>query len=235
MYRSILWSAPLLAAAIALAPTWKAAEASPLFVAGSTFQVQANNSPDTFTDNVTLTPGSYSLDGGALNLTFSIVPTGSGGAEWLVFDYTTTSGGPLSQPTDDWALNQVGLDAAVAVNFIAAYSEWSDSGTVLTPTENIFGGYGIETNPVPGQSGTGLGVSGIVDPLAAGPAASLGAFISPWSYLNNAGFNSADVNGYEQALEFEPQTPIPTPEPTSLALLSAGVLGLALYRRRRAA
>jgi lipopolysaccharide export system protein LptA len=68
------------------------ARADTLFVSGSTFQVQTTNSPDSFTDNVTLTPGTYSIEGGAVSLNLSIV-SAAGGAEWLVFNYSTVSGG----------------------------------------------------------------------------------------------------------------------------------------------
>lgn len=45
-----------------------------LFVPDSTFQVEANSSPDTFTDTVTLTPGVVqSLDGGAVDLRNALV------------------------------------------------------------------------------------------------------------------------------------------------------------------
>ena len=37
--------------------SWQGANAASLFVPGSTFQVQAGNSPDTFTDTVNLAAG----------------------------------------------------------------------------------------------------------------------------------------------------------------------------------
>jgi hypothetical protein len=60
---------------------------------------------------------------------------------------------------------------------------------------------------------------------------SLGAFISPWSYLNSTGIDSTMVNGYVQALQFSATTPA-VPEPSSWALLLAGVGALRLLRRR---
>ncbi len=89
-------------AAIGLAFACQDAQAT-LFVPGSTFQVQATNSPDTFTDTVNLATGTQSLDSGAVTLNISFVPAG-GGDEWLVFNYTTASGGPLSG-NDYWSLN----------------------------------------------------------------------------------------------------------------------------------
>ena len=221
-----------IAAAAALVAGSALADTDPLFVLGSTFQVQATNSPDSFTNTVTLAPGTTLLDNGALSLTISIVPD-TGSSEWLVFSYSTTGGGAFSQPGSNWSLNQVGLDAAVAVNFIGAYSQFSHDGTALAPTSSIFGGYVVEGNPVPGQTGTGLGVGGFTAPLGSGPLVSLGAFINPWSLLNSSGIDSTQVNGYTQALRFSATAPaVPEPGTWALTLLGLGALGLG---RRHAA
>src|SRR5579863_5204921 len=109
----------LLAAAVLGASSLSASAG--LFIPGGTFTVDASSSPDTFNETARLTNGtSQSLDGGALNLMVSIVPAG-GGDQWLVFDYNTSSGGPLSQGGDDWSVYEVGLQAYTPVNFIAAY------------------------------------------------------------------------------------------------------------------
>jgi len=219
-------------AAILVTVALQSAMADLLFNTGNgVFQVQATNSPDTFTNLANL-PGTTSLDGGALQLTASIVPVPMSSSEWLVFNYSTASGGPLSQPSLDWAINQVGLNALVPVNFTQAYVQFSDNGTVLTPTSSIFGGYSVEANPVPGGSGTGLGTASFVAPFPVGPLPALGAFINPFSFLNDTGINSADVNGYTQALEFSPQSSVP--EPASLAVWgSLGALGVCIAAIKR--
>ncbi|MCW6510345.1 hypothetical protein [Lichenifustis flavocetrariae] len=185
---------------------------------------------------MTLTPGTTALDGGAVNLTLSIVPAG-GGSEWLVFDYTTANGGPLASYNANWTINQVGLDAAVPVNFIAAFSKFSVNGTAQTPSYSFFGGYSVEADPVPGGTGMGLGVGGFVAPLGSGPLGGLGAFINPWgSYLSSAGIDPNAVNGYEQALEFSPVTLSAVPLPASLPLFGTALLGFGAVRygmRRR--
>jgi PEP-CTERM motif len=230
--RTHFYAVPMIVALMLAASPWQPSRAA-LFVPGSTFQVEGTNSPGTFTNTANLTPGTTSLDGGALSLTFSIVPNGSN--EWLVFSYSTTSGAPLSQPSQDWSINQVGLDAAVPINFIAAFAEFLDNGTALTPTSAIFAGsgYSVMPNPVPGGVGIGQGNSGFVDPIPAGPVGALGAFIDPFGALDGTGIPSADVNGFYQALEFAPQTVVTTPEPASLALIGSGLFAFGLLWRRR--
>jgi hypothetical protein len=55
---------------------WAAATADPLFTIGSDFNIQASNSPDDFNINVPFTPGVSLIDGGALQLTITVTPTG---------------------------------------------------------------------------------------------------------------------------------------------------------------
>ena len=192
-------------------------ESGPLFVAGSTFQVQATDSPDTFTTTVTLTPGTVPLDNGTLDLTIAIVPDGPD--DWLTFTYNTTNGALLSQG-GDWSVYETGLDAAEPVNFINAYLQMTSGGTVDTPTgDDIFGGSFIP-NPVPGQSGNGFGGNPFTDLLPAGPVPALGTYIHPWDDLDNTGIDSSTVTGYEETLEFAPQT-VSTTIPSQLMVSAA--------------
>jgi hypothetical protein len=228
-----LCAVPIIAAGLMAASAWQSARAEALFVTGSTFQVEATNSPDSFTNTVSLTPGTTLLDGGALSLTLSIVPAGDGQSEWLVFDYQTTGGTALVPPGNNWSINQVGLDAAVPLNFTGAFDEFLDAnGNAITPTSSVFG-QTVMANPVPGGAGIGQGSVGFVSPAAAGPLPSLGAFVDPFNQLDGTGIPSADVHGFVQALEFAPQSPIPAPEPASFVLLGSALLGLSAIRRNR--
>lgn len=205
------------------------AKGADLFVLGSTFTDSGSNSPDSFSTTVTLAPGTTSPDGGALNLTISKIFEGSD--EWLVFDYQTATPGTQLVPStsDAWSIAQTGLDLAVPVNFIGGFAEFLDSsGDAITPTSAVFPGYSVESNPVPGGTGTGEGAT-FTDPFPAGPLADLGAFIDPFDQLDATGVPSANVEGFYQALEFAPATP--APEPASLTLFGAGILGLWFMRR----
>lgn len=217
-------------AAITFLAAMPVVKAATLFAPGATFQVQASGAPDTYTENVALTPGTTLIDGGAVSLTIGVVPA-TGDSQWLTFDYRTTSGTSMGHAGQYWSISEAGLNAAIPVTFTAAYLQFTHDGTALVPTGNIFGGYGFESNPVPGQTGTGWGVGGFSAPLGSGPLIALGTFISPWDYLNATGIDSTQANGYMQALLFEPTNPVP--EPASAALMLGGIASITFLRQRR--
>jgi PEP-CTERM motif len=207
------------------------AHADALFDTSSTFQVVGGSSPDSFTNTVQLTPGTTLLDNGALSLTISIVPT-SGGAEWLVFNYSTTSGGAISQPGQNWSLSQNGLVALQPLNFIGSYAQFNNNGTAITPSYSVFG-QTIEANPVPGFVGTGQGASGFASPDGPGPFFNLGAFADPFSQVApSLGNTQLVINGWEQALEFAPQVAA-VPEPSTWAMMILGFAGIGFLAHRR--
>ncbi|MBV8795418.1 MAG: PEP-CTERM sorting domain-containing protein [Hyphomicrobiales bacterium] len=207
-----------------------------LFTPGGTFNFNIQNSPGTSNNVVTFTPGTQLIDGGDVALTISVVNApdfATTGAQWVVLQTQTVGGAPLSQPGDDWSISAVGLPAAVAINFIADYSQWQDtSGANIPQTNHIFN-QPLISSPVPGLTGTGEGTSGFVSPIPVGPAFPLGAFSDPFSIVTNA-LGTVNVGGEIEALEFEPQSPpSAVPEPSTWAMMLAGFAGLAFLGYRQ--
>jgi hypothetical protein len=205
-----------------------------LFTVGADFTVNFQNSPTSESDTATFSPGvTQLLDGGNVDLTINVVSAG-GGAEWVVFNYQTVSADlPLSVSGEDWSINQLGLPAAVALNFIADYSQWyGPNGANIPQTGGIFG-QTLESNPVPGQTGSGEGASGYVSPVGSGPLGNLGAFASPFDIVLN-GLPATQVNGFTQALEFTPTTST-VPEPSTWAMMLLGFAGLGFLGYRQTA
>jgi PEP-CTERM motif len=221
-----------LLAGLVAASVAQAAQADPLFDTSTTFTVSGTNAPDTFTNTVQLAPGTYSLDNGALNLSLSFVPAG-GGAEWVVFNYQTTAGGALSQPSQNFAITENGVVAAQALTELGFYTQFGSNGTPLTPTSSVFG-QPIVANPIPGQTGEGSGVSGLTTPVPAGP---LNNFffttLDPFGQLApSLADPNATINDYLLAVEFAPQVAA-VPEPSTWAMMILGFCGLGFMAYRR--
>jgi hypothetical protein len=202
-----------------------------LFTNGATFTINTQNSPDNASDTVTFTPGLVqSLDDGDLTVTIDLVDAG-GGKEWVVFNYHATDSF-LSNGAVDWSIEQVGIPTAVATNFIADFTQWTDAnGATITQTGGIFG-QTIGPTPVPGYTGNGEGSSGFTAPFPAGPLPQLGAFADPFSIVIN-GLGGVRPTGFTQALEFEAQNPTGTPEPQTWAMMLMGFVGLGFLAARR--
>lgn len=217
----VAWSLAGLATGLTLLSGPGRAQATPIFVPGSSFTVTGTNAPGSFTDTAYIKAGTQSLDGGALDLTVSVVAA-SRGAEWIVFDFSVPSG-TLSQPSDDFVLTPTGLHLTRAAGIAQLYVQFDGSSGSLKPEYSPFVPLPVENNPVPGESGSGLQVPGIGSYAGAALPLEIDPFGSGLSLL---GINPADVTGIEEAALFS------VPEPLPLAVLSAGLLALALARRR---
>jgi PEP-CTERM motif len=207
-----------------------------LFTPGGAYSFNISNSPGTSNNAVTFTPGTQLIDGGDVALTLTIVNAAdfaTTGAQWVVLQTQTVGGLALSQPNEDWSISAVGLPAAIPINFIADYSQWTDtSGANIPQTNHIFN-QPLISDPVPGMTGTGEGTSGFASPIAIGPAFPLGGFSDPFSIVTNA-LGTTNVGGEIEALEFAPQSP-PTgvPEPSTWAMMLAGFAGIGLLGYRK--
>lgn len=216
----------LLASTIALLPIAAQAE---LFNLGTSYNVQANGvTGGNVNTSTPLQAGSVALTT-VLDLTTSIIAT-PGGGEWLVFDFHTADGQPLSAG-GNFDLHEIGLPAAVPVNFDAAFAAADINGVQQTWTGSPFGGYTPSTNPL---LGTGLNAGPFTADFPAGPLGDFFTFIDPFSQLLGCcGLNTPNLTSYEQAWHFDPQQVVETPEPGTAAILGFALLGTIYYARRR--
>src|SRR5262245_1704977 len=85
------------AIAIGLALLWTGQTArARLILAGGTYTVAGTNFVTNYSQNVTVADGvTQSVNSGQLNLKLTVVPDGPN-AEWDVFQFSTTNGGPLA-------------------------------------------------------------------------------------------------------------------------------------------
>jgi hypothetical protein len=203
---------------------------------GATLTINEQNSPGTNTDMIPFAAGTYSLDGGALSLTLSIVP--SGADEWYVFSYTVTPFvGALSSLTLNWGLQVLGAEGTVAVTTPNDFIMFSANGVVLAPTSGIAFGGSVGTNPVPGMTGTGvfpIFPSTTVWAAATPILGTLGidTMIAPFSTIGLDGFTPTQVSaitGFTQAIEVAPAV---TPLPSTWTMLIAGFVGLGFLANR---
>jgi hypothetical protein len=206
---------------------------------GSSLTFGGNNLPGactdtTCSDTVTFSSTPVLIDGGALSLYETQVATGPNG-EWDVWHLSTTGGGPLAG--DIGAFWNIVMDYTLskAVNFDAVANQWTVNGTPVSPLSNFAGiCCATASNPIlPGEAYYNLGFK---VPLAAGVESDWEQiFVDPYSFVSAGGIDPSTANGFNFALHFTLQTPVSTPEPASLVLLSSGLLGLGLLRRSKRA
>jgi PEP-CTERM motif len=137
----------------------------------------------------------------------------------------------LSVSGQDWSIEQVGIPAAVSLNFIADYTQWQGPNGANIPQTGFIFGDTLMANPVPGMTGSGEGASGFVNPVGSGPLGGLGGFANPFDIVLN-GLPATQVNGFTEALEFSPVTPA-VPEPSTWAMMLAGFAGLGFLGYRQ--
>jgi hypothetical protein len=198
---------------------------------GSKFSVDNTNFIDSFSQSVTFdgTGQNTAIDGGKLLINEQVFATGPGGA-WVEFNFTTVNGGPLAGNLNaNWQaeIEDVHFTTPLVVDDHFCY--FTANGV---PFSNLVGNgtFNVGTNPI---TGTGEVLEFGATPTPPKTTEGFFVFADPYTFIQTHNINPETANGFSMA--FHVDLPNPVPEPSTLALLSAGVLALTtrLHRQRK--
>jgi hypothetical protein len=230
MFRQRTLAASALLLLLALAPRADAG----LLQVGGTFTVAGLNFPTSFSQVVPVSTSPSPVNAGQLSLTTTVFPTGPNG-EWADFAFSTTNGGPLAGNINaSWNIQFFNLPMTQPSFWDGIYFYWTVNGTAVDPIFP-FGSIGVAgpnpVNPALGPVFGNLSFPGV------GPDTSItiNPFITirPYSFVSAGGINPNTANGIHLGIHFDAANPTAVPEPSSLALLGVGGLGVMTWVRRK--
>jgi hypothetical protein len=206
--------------------------AAAIVVPGGSYTVTGENFP-TGTGTVGVTEG-VSNNVLGLTLTNTVTPDGPNAA-WIDFSFVNpTPGSPLAFNTASfWRIDINDVPLAAPALFDNFFLYFTVDGTAVNPISD-FGGIDYQGNSNPINPALGPVYFGT--PFTPGPAITdLDLFISanPYSFIGTGGNDPALVNDFHIAAHLTLETPVSVPEPATLTLLGAALLGFGAAMRRR--
>jgi hypothetical protein len=151
------------------------------------------------------------IDGGALLLSEQQVADGPN-AEWDVWRISTTTGGPLAGNLNAFWNIVMSYDLSAPVIFDQVVNQWTVNAAPVNPLSNFSGiCCASASNPSP-IIGEAYYNSGFSVPIAAGVFSNWQQiFVNPYSFVSAGGINPSTANGFNFALHFTLQNPVPAP------------------------
>jgi hypothetical protein len=203
-------------------------EATAGLLLGSTMKLSVQDSPlgSGFTQNVTLGPGTTTLDKGELTLTQSVVIAGPT-SEWLVLDYQATGTGLIgANPNINWEYSA--LAQATTSNLTNWFFNWTVNGQFFNSITDNGPWSGVEPDPINPSLGNVFSYSGS---FPAGTSWDLFAQVSPYSYNGDSGVDVSTANGFVFA-GLIANTSVPEPSSLCLGAVACLIATLGAISRR---
>jgi hypothetical protein len=201
-----------------------------LITPGTPFDINGVNAVTTAVTPVTFRPGNtQAIDSGNVHLLIQTIPE-AGGQEWLLYSFTTATGGTIAGNVNaNWLMQVQNLATTQPVSVNHFFVGWGAGGQLSEPVADT-GNLPLELNPITGVGHVfGEPVTGVIESVLDGEGAAdtFGGFLSV-----QYGINPATINFFQIG---ELIGPAPVPEPGGILIVGAGALvTFGVCRRRRA-